>query len=90
MACLCFFLHLKHHTHHAISVLRAAWNRSGCVHAYNPDATHVCSFRRALKTVLGLPAFTNTPPVFARAADLKLIVLFHVCCPGSYYRAGRL
>eukprot|EP00957_Ditylum_brightwellii_P151704 11552767-Ditylum_brightwellii.AAC.1 len=37
-------------------VTRTVWNRSGHVHTYNPDATHVCNFRRALKTVLGLPA----------------------------------
>eukprot|EP00957_Ditylum_brightwellii_P042433 3212993-Ditylum_brightwellii.AAC.1 len=46
--------------------------------------------RRALETVVGLPAFTNTPLTFARAADLKLTVLFQVCHPESHYRAGRL
>eukprot|EP00957_Ditylum_brightwellii_P156175 11887543-Ditylum_brightwellii.AAC.1 len=71
-------------------VTRTAWNRSGHVHAYNPDATHVHNFRRAIETVLGLTAFTSTPPAFARAADLKLTVLFQVCCPKSQYRAGRL
>eukprot|EP00957_Ditylum_brightwellii_P023920 1803416-Ditylum_brightwellii.AAC.1 len=70
-------------------VTRTAWNGSKCVHAYNPDATHVRNFRRALGTLLGLPAFTNTPPAFARAADLKLTVLFQVRHPESHYRAGR-
>eukprot|EP00957_Ditylum_brightwellii_P161008 12257813-Ditylum_brightwellii.AAC.1 len=40
-------------------VTRTVWNGSGHVHAYNPDATHVHNFRRALETVLGLPTFTT-------------------------------
>eukprot|EP00957_Ditylum_brightwellii_P209322 15361212-Ditylum_brightwellii.AAC.1 len=42
-------------------ITRTVWNISGHVHAYNPDAAHVHNFRRALETVLGLPAFTNPP-----------------------------
>eukprot|EP00957_Ditylum_brightwellii_P020911 1577074-Ditylum_brightwellii.AAC.1 len=67
-------------------IIRIVWNASGCIHAYNPYAAHVRNFRRVLKTVVDLPAFTNTLPVFVRAADLKLTILFQACCPESHYR----